>query len=194
MNGIFAAGATQALQGQGVYNYWLIIALLMTGIYLVLSRSNMVKTIIGLNLFQVSAIMFYVSMGRVTDGTAPILYGEDVVHESHEADAHEGAHGFRHAPTDASSSLVAVAGDGDGGVAAKVLDANGVKKGPSVSTMVQSPASGIIYSNPLPHVLMLTAIVVGVATTALALSLVVRINEAFGTIEEDELAEKEALL
>jgi multicomponent Na+:H+ antiporter subunit C len=44
-----------------------------------------------------------------------------------------------------------------------------------------------IYSNPLPHVLILTAIVVGVATLALGLALVVRINEAFGTIEEDEI-------
>ena len=46
-----------------------------------------------------------------------------------------------------------------------------------------------VYSNPLPHVLMLTAIVVGVATTALALSFVVRIKEAYGTIEEDEVRE-----
>lgn len=53
-------------------------------------------------------------------------------------------------------------------------------------------AEGQVYSNPIPHVLILTAIVVGIATTALGLSLVVRINEAFGTIEEDEL-EDEAL-
>lgn len=44
-----------------------------------------------------------------------------------------------------------------------------------------------LYSNPLPHVLMLTAIVVGVATLALGLALVVRIREAYGTIEEDEI-------
>lgn len=44
-----------------------------------------------------------------------------------------------------------------------------------------------LYANPLPHVLILTAIVVGVATLALGLALVVRINEEFGTIEEDEL-------
>lgn len=44
-----------------------------------------------------------------------------------------------------------------------------------------------VYSNPLPHVLILTAIVVGVATTALALALVVRINHSYGTIEEDEI-------
>jgi len=44
-----------------------------------------------------------------------------------------------------------------------------------------------VYSNPLPHVLILTAIVVGVATLALGLALVVRVNEEFGTIEEDEI-------
>ena len=46
-----------------------------------------------------------------------------------------------------------------------------------------------VYSNPLPHVLILTAIVVGVATLALGLALVVRIREAYGTIEEDEILE-----
>ena len=44
-----------------------------------------------------------------------------------------------------------------------------------------------LYSNPLPHVLILTAIVVGVATLALGLALVVRIHEAYGSIEEDEI-------
>lgn len=48
-------------------------------------------------------------------------------------------------------------------------------------------ASFRIYSNPLPHVLILTAIVVGVATLALGLALTVRIREAFGSIEEDEI-------
>ena len=45
--------------------------------------------------------------------------------------------------------------------------------------------SDVLYSNPLPHVLILTAIVVGVATLAIGLSLVVRIREVYGTIEED---------
>jgi multicomponent Na+:H+ antiporter subunit C len=49
-----------------------------------------------------------------------------------------------------------------------------------------------LYSNPLPHVLILTAIVVGVATIALGLALVVRIHEAYGTIEDDEVQEMEA--
>lgn len=47
----------------------------------------------------------------------------------------------------------------------------------------------VIYSNPLPHVLILTAIVVGVATLAVGLSLVVRIREAYGTIEDDSIAQ-----
>ena len=111
----------------GLYNYWVVIFLMMTGLYVVISRGNLVKKIIGLNIFQVSVIMFYVSMGKVRGGTAPIE-----------------AEGFE------------------------------------------------IYSNPLPHVLMLTAIVVGVATTSLALALIVRIYEAYGTIEEDEIRQIEA--
>jgi len=110
----------------GLYNYWVVIFLMMTGLYVVISRGNLVKKIIGLNIFQVSVIMFYVSMGKVRGGTAPIM-----------------AQGFE------------------------------------------------IYSNPLPHVLMLTAIVVGVATSAVALALVVRIKEAYGTIEEDEIRRME---
>jgi multicomponent Na+:H+ antiporter subunit C len=111
----------------GLYNYWVAIFLMMTGLYVVIARGNLIKKIIGLNIFQVSVIMFYVSMGKVKGGTAPIE-----------------AAGFE------------------------------------------------LYSNPLPHVLMLTAIVVGVATTALALALVVRIKEAYGTIEEDEIRQIEA--
>ncbi len=111
----------------GLYNYWIVILLMMTGLYVVIAKGNLIKKVIGLNVFQVSVIMFYVSMGKVRGGTAPILVeGENVV-----------------------------------------------------------------YSNPVPHVLMLTAIVVGVATTALALALIVRIQEAYGTIEEDEILEQE---
>jgi len=110
----------------GHFPYWVFIFLMMTGLYVVISRDNLIKKIIGLNIFQVSVIMFYIAMGEVQGGTAPI-------------------------------------------------EAEGVT----------------VFSNPVPHVLMLTAIVVGVATSAVALSLVVRINEAYGTIEEDELREVE---
>ena len=106
----------------GLYNYWIVIFLMMTGFYVVIARGNLVKKIIGLNIFQTSVFLLYISMGKVRGGTAPIIS--------------EG-----------------------------------------VTT----------YSNPLPHVLILTAIVVGIATTALGLSLVVRIKEAYGTIEEDEI-------
>jgi multicomponent Na+:H+ antiporter subunit C len=49
-----------------------------------------------------------------------------------------------------------------------------------------------VYSNPLPHVLILTAIVVGIATLALGLAIVVRIREAYGSIEEDEIVAADA--
>ncbi len=105
-----------------LYNYWVVIFLMMTGFYVVISSGNLVKKIIGLNLFQASVFILYISMGKVSGGAAPIL-----------------------------------------------------------RETVQT------YSNPLPHVLILTAIVVGVATTALGLALVVRIKEAYGTAEEDEI-------
>jgi multicomponent Na+:H+ antiporter subunit C len=109
----------------GLWNYWLVVVLMMTGLYIVVARGNLVKKMMGLSIFQVSVIMFYVSMGKIDGGTAPIL----------------------------------VEGRPD-----------------------------VVYSNPLPHVLMLTAIVVGIATTALGLALVVRIRRAYGTSEEDEIA------
>jgi multicomponent Na+:H+ antiporter subunit C len=106
------------------WNYLAVIMLMMIGLYITISRGNLVKKIMGVNIFQASVILLYVSMGKVTGGTAPIL-----------------------------------------------LD------GPEA----------VIYSNPLPHVLMLTAIVVGVASTAVGLALAVRIHEAYGTVEEDEI-------
>lgn len=113
-------------------NYWLFIILMMTGFYIVVARGNYIKKIIGLNIFQTSVFMFYISIGKVSGGTAPIFP-----------------------------------------VKLEEIDPN------------------TVYSNPLPHVLILTAIVVGVATTALGLALVVRIREAYGTIEEEDLLEIE---
>lgn len=110
------------MTGLGLYNYWIVIVLMMTGFYTLLTRENLVKKLIGLNIFQVSVFMLYISMGKVRGGTAPILIDEPVR-----------------------------------------------------------------YSNPLPHVLILTAIVVCVATTAVGLALIVRIREAYGTIEEDDI-------
>ncbi len=110
----------------GLINYWIIVVLMMIGFYIVIAHNNLVKKIVGLNIFQVSVFVFYITMAKVKGGTAPIL-------------------------------------------------AEGIE----------------IYSNPLPHVLILTAIVVGVATTALGLALVVRIRDAYGTIEDDEIEAEE---
>ncbi len=114
----------------GLYNYWIVIALMMIGLYIVMARGNLVKKIIGLNVFQTSVFLLYISMGKIRGGTAPIL-----------------------------------ADDGHGHLT----------------------TGNMVFSNPLPHVLILTAIVVGVATTALGLALIVRIREAYGTIEEQDL-------
>ena len=107
----------------GLYNYWIVILLMMTGFYALITRGNLIKKLIGLNIFQVSVFMLYISMGKVRGGSAPI-FEENIS----------------------------------------------------------------AYSNPLPHVLLLTAIVVGVATLALGLALVTRIEEAYGTVEEEEIS------
>lgn len=110
------------MQWLGLYNYWIVIFLMMAGFYVVISSGNLVKKIVGLNVFQTSVFILYISMSKVQGGTPPIV-----------------ADGFD------------------------------------------------LYSNPLPHVLILTAIVVGVATTALGLALVVRIREAYGSVEEEDI-------
>ena len=111
------------MQLAAIWNYLIVILLMMIGLFLVISRTNLVKKLVGLSIFQTSVFLFYITLGRVSGGTAPILTG----------------------------------------------------------------APDTLYSNPLPHVLILTAIVVGVATTALGLALILRIKESFGTIEEDEI-------
>jgi len=104
------------------FNYWVVMLLMMSGLYILIAHGNLVKKIIGLSIFQTSLYIFYISMAKVTGATAPII-----------------------------------------------------KQGVE------------LYSNPLPHVLILTAIVVGISTTALALALVIRIKQTYGTIEEDEI-------
>lgn len=106
----------------GHFNYYVVVVLIMTGLYVVMAQTNLVKKVLGLNIFQVAVFILYISVGKLAGGTAPIL-----------------AEGFER------------------------------------------------YANPLPHVLILTAIVVGVATTAVALALVIRIHGAYGTIDEEEI-------
>lgn len=110
----------------GLYNYWVVVVLMMVGFYIVIAHGNLVKKIVGLSIFQTSVFIFYISMAKIDGATAPIL-------------------------------------------------ADGIET----------------YSNPLPHVLILTAIVVGIATTALALALTVRIKEAYGSVEEEEIQKQD---
>lgn len=112
------------------YNYWICIALMMIGFYGMMAKSNLVKKIISMALFQAGTLVFYISIGKVDGGTAPV-------------------------------NAAGAVGE-------------------------------VIYSNPLPHALMLTAIVVGVSTLALALSIVVNIRQEYGTIDEIDIHQIEA--
>lgn len=133
------------------YNYVLAIILMMIGLYVVFSSSNMVKKLVGLSVFQTSVFLLYITMGKVSGGQPPILVDADMT-----SGHGEGTKAAGHGAVDASAQHVP-----DG------LHA--------------------IYSNPLPHVLILTAIVVGVATLAIGLALLVRTREVYGTIEETEI-------
>ena len=148
------------------YNYWAIIFLMMIGLYVTFQAGNMIKRLVGLSVFQTSVCLFYVTMGKIYGGSAPIMYGEDMPGESHgEAHGADAAHG---GATDA--------------VGRAYVEGYLDPAGPDVSHGLHN-----LYSNPIPHVLILTAIVVGVATLAVGLALVVRTREAYGTIEADEV-------
>jgi len=110
----------------GLYNYFIFAVLLMIGLYCVLARTNIIKSLIGLSIFQSAVFLLYISMDKIDGGTAPII---------------------------------------------------------------QEGVENQVFANPLPQVLILTAIVVGISTTALALAVTVRIKEAYGTIEEDKIQE-----
>lgn len=106
----------------GLYNYWIVVALMMCGFFIVIVDGNLVKKIVGLTIFQTSVFILYISLAKITGASAPIV-------------------------------------------------AEGIEK----------------YSNPLPHVLILTAIVVSISTTAVALALVIRLKKAYGTVEENKI-------
>ncbi len=113
------------------YNYIMYVILMMIGLYAMIVKSNLVKKIIGMSIFQTSIILFYVSTAYKTGKTIPI-----VPYPAHEA--------------------------------VRAAD----------------------YINPLPHVLMLTAIVVSVATLGVALALAMKVYRQYGTLEEDDINEK----
>jgi multicomponent Na+:H+ antiporter subunit C len=110
----------------GLYHYWVFAVLLMIGFYAVIAKSNLIKKLIGLSIFQAAVFLLYITMGKVEGGTAPIF---------------------------------------------------------------QAGIDNAVFSNPLPQVLILTAIVVGISTMALGLGIVVRIKEEYDSIEERDIQE-----
>ena len=172
------------------YNYWIVIILMMAGLYIVFARGNLVKKLIGLNLFQTSVFIFYITIGKIAGGTAPILVGGHGGGHEDEAGHGEGAaeaagdHGAE-AAHGAADAAHGASSDAAHGAAADTV--HGAADAAHGAVDAAHAAAEVVYTNPLPHVLILTAIVVGVATTAVGLSLAVRIREAYGTVEEDEL-------
>lgn len=119
------------------YNYWIYITLMMIGLYAMIAKKNLVKKIVGMNIFQTAIILFYVSIGAKGGATIPII---------HHGATGEEVHG-------------------------------------SPSSLIEAGQ----YINPLPHVLMLTAIVVAVATLGVALALAIKVYNQYETLEEDEI-------
>lgn len=142
------------------FNFIIVIILMMTGLYAVIATGNLVKRLVGLSLFQTSVFLLYITVGKVFGGQPPILpeYGGDHGESDYGAAAAHGEAAAEHA-ADAGDHAVEAAHYG----------------------------AEALYSNPLPHVLILTAIVVGVATLAVGLALVVRIRETYGTIEDEAI-------
>ncbi len=165
----------------GLYNYWIVIVLMMAGFYTVISRGNLIKKIIGLNVFQVSVFMLYISMGKVEGGIAPILVEPMPQHGA--VDPHQAHQEHPPAHDDHAEGIIS-----DEEIAKRLTSSVPHRSHQTAAKKGETKlATKVKYSNPLPHVLILTAIVVGVATTSLGLALVVRINEAYGTIEEDDI-------
>jgi multicomponent Na+:H+ antiporter subunit C len=107
------------------YNYWIYVGLMMIGFYAMIGKRNLVKKLIGMNIFQTAIILFYISIGAKKGGTLPVA--------------------------------------------------------------MEGTLRAVDYINPLPHVLMLTAIVVSVSTTGVALSVLLLIYRRYKTLEEDEI-------
>ena len=118
----------------GKFNYWVYIILMMIGFYAMIAKNNLVKKLVGMNIFQTAIILFFISIGSKKGATIPII---------------QDGHG------DAVNQAVNVAQ----------------------------------YMNPLPHVLMLTAIVVMVSTFGVAMALIIMIFRRYKTLEEDEILE-----
>ena len=113
------------------YAYATVFVLLAIGLYMMIASENLVKKVIGVNLFQTAIFLFFVAAAYVQGGEAPVV------------------------PATADPGQLTIA-------------------------------------SPLPHVIVLTAIVVGISLTAVGLALIVRIHAEYGTLREDTLREVRA--
>ncbi|WP_421785975.1 cation:proton antiporter subunit C [Hyphobacterium sp.] len=155
------------------FNFIVVIILMMTGLYAVVATGNLVKRLVGLSLFQTSVFLLYITTSKVFGGQPPILpypleYGDGHGGEGYGEEGYAAA--TSHAADPVPEALAEPVPDDIEPVADAV-----------------SYSAEVIYSNPLPHVLILTAIVVGVATLSVGLALVVRIRETYGSIEDDAI-------
>jgi multicomponent Na+:H+ antiporter subunit C len=115
------------------YNYWIYVVLMMIGFYAMIGKNNLVKKLLGMNIFQTAIILMFISSGVKKGGLIPVL--------------------------DKQAAL-------------------------------EHGVNSALINNPVPHVLMLTAIVVSVSVTGVALALMQRIHRRYGTLEENEILEK----
>ena len=165
------------------FNYWVYVIIMMIGLWALIAKNNLIKKLIGLSIFQTAIILFYVSMGVKDGATIPILdhHGQEPAASEHRlfvnkkkaAPGYETAHAK---PADSPAKH-----DDEGG------HENADRDHGYAAPRKTNPDR---IANPLPHVLMLTAIVVGVATLGVALAISQMIFKEFGSLEEDEILEE----
>ncbi|MEM1443068.1 MAG: cation:proton antiporter subunit C [Verrucomicrobiota bacterium] len=170
------------------FNYWVYVIIMLIGLWALIAKKNLIKKLIGLSIFQTAIILLYVSIGVKDGATIPILghHGhtppagehrlfndpdnvkkEKASHTPEAEEHHSNSGDEHHAKKDDHEHHGEEHGHHDHGKHAEI--------------------DPDIFANPLPHVLMLTAIVVGVATLGVALSITQVVFREFGTLEEDEI-------
>jgi multicomponent Na+:H+ antiporter subunit C len=168
------------------YNYLGFIVLMMIGLWAMLAKNNFAKKILGMAIFQSAIILFYISVSVKENATLPILqnYGHGKAEKGAEAAGYP-ASGMANAAGDAAHGAAHAANaTGD------VLHTATQAAGEAATYGAQHVINAADYVNPLPHVLMLTAIVVSVATLGVALALAMKVYKEYNTLDEDTVLEK----
>ncbi len=162
------------------FNFWVYVILMMIGMFAMITKNNLIKKLIGMSIFQTAIILFYVSLG-VKDGATIPIYFHEHKEESHAEGTSEDAH---HKEEESSHESVGPGILTDAERKQAHLEAGDHTPHGEAAGHAVNPDE---FTNPLPHVLMLTAIVVGVATLGVALAVCQLIYREFGTLEESEI-------